>query len=119
MSSKHPHEIPLSDEGSQHHGGGDHIVPIPIYFAIFAALIVLTWVTAGVATLDLGRLNIVVALAIAIFKASLVLFFFMHVKYGTRLTKMVVLVGVYWLVLLLGIVMVDIMTRTWMGVPGR
>jgi len=99
--------------------GGDHVVPKSVYFTVFAALILLTWVTAGVATLDLGRLNVVVALAIAIFKASLVLFFFMHVKYGTRLTKMIVLSGVYWLILLLFIVMMDIWTRNWMGGPGR
>ena len=52
-------------------------------------------------------------------QSVLVLFFFMHVKYGTKLTKMVVLCGFYWLLLLLGIVMVDILTRNWMGVPGR
>jgi cytochrome c oxidase subunit 4 len=96
-----------------------HIVPKKIYFVVFLALIVLTWVTTGVSTLDLGRFNIYVALSIAIFKASLVLLFFMHVKYGTRLTKMIVLCGIYWLILLLFIVMVDIWTRNWMGVPGR
>ena len=99
--------------------GESHIVSTKVYFAVFAALIALTWVTTGVATIDLGRLNIYVALSIAIFKASLVLFFFMHVKYGTRLTKMIVMSGVYWLVLLLFIVMMDIWTRSWMGVPGR
>jgi cytochrome c oxidase subunit 4 len=96
-----------------------HIVPKRVYFAVFAALIVLTWVTAIVSTIDLGRLNIFVALSIAIFKASLVVLFFMHVKYGTRLTKMIVLCGLYWLLLLLFIAMADIWTRTWMGVPGR
>lgn len=96
-----------------------HIVPKRVYFAVFAALIVLTWVTAIVSTIDLGRLNIFVALSIAIFKASLVVLFFMHVKYGTRLTKMIVLCGLYWLLLLLFIAMADLWTRTWMGVPGR
>ena len=79
----------------------------------------MTWVTALVSTLDLGRFNIFVALAIAIFKASLVVLFFMHVWYSTRLTKMIVMTSVYWLFLLLFIVMVDIWTRGWMGVPGR
>ncbi len=104
-------------ETGEHHG--EHIVPVPIYVAVFLTLIVLTWVTAFVATVDLGRLNVFVALSIAVFKASLVLLFFMHVKYGTRLTKMIVLSGIYWLVLLLFIVMMDIWTRGWMGVPGR
>lgn len=96
-----------------------HIVPKRIYLAVFFTLIVMTWVTAYVATVDLGRWNIFVALAIAIFKASIVILFFMHVRYSTRLTKMIVGAGVFWLILLLFIVMADIWTRNWMGVPGR
>ena len=96
-----------------------HIVPKSVYFLVFAALIVLTWVTTIVSTVDLGALNIYVALSIAIFKASLVILFFMHVKYGTRLTKMIILCGLYWLLLLLFIAMADLWTRGWMGVPGR
>lgn len=96
-----------------------HIVPKRVYFLVFAALIALTWVTAIVSTIDLGPLNIYVALSIAIFKASLVILFFMHVKYGTKLTKMIVLCGLYWLILLLFIAMADLWTRNWMGVPGR
>jgi cytochrome c oxidase subunit 4 len=96
-----------------------HIVPKSVYFAVFAALIVLTWVTALVSTVDLGRWNIFVALAIAIFKASLVILFFMHVKYSTKLTKMIVLGGLFWLILLLFLTMADFWTRSWMGVPGR
>ena len=96
-----------------------HIVPKRVYYLVFLTLIVMTWVTAIVSTVDLGRFNVFVALSIAIFKASLVILFFMHVKYGTRLTKMIVLAGVYWLILLLFIVMMDLWTRNWMGVPGR
>jgi len=96
-----------------------HIVPKRIYFAVFFALIVMTWVTTYVSTIDLGRWNIFVALAIAIFKASLVVLFFMHVFYSTRLTKMIVMASLFWLILLLFITMTDIWTRSWMGVPGR
>jgi len=96
-----------------------HIVPKRVYFAVFFALIVLTWVTAFVSTIDLGRWNIFVALAIAIVKASLVILFFMHVKYSTRLTKFIVMCGFFWLMLLLFITMSDLWTRSWMGVPGR
>ena len=96
-----------------------HIVPKRVYYLVFLTLIAMTWVTAFVSTVDLGRLNVFVALSIAIFKASLVILFFMHVKYGTRLTKMIVLAGMYWLILLLFIVMMDLWTRNWMGVPGR
>jgi cytochrome c oxidase subunit 4 len=96
-----------------------HIVPKRVYFAVFGGLIVLTWLTTFVATFDLGRLNFVVAISIAIFKASLVILFFMHVAYATRLTRMIIFSGLYWLILLLFIVMSDIWTRDWMGVPGR
>src|SRR5665213_3191323 len=78
-----------------------HIVPIRTYVLVFLTLIVMTWVTAYVSTIDMGRLNVFVALSIAIFKASLVILFFMHVKYGSRLTKFIVLAGLYWLILLL------------------
>jgi cytochrome c oxidase subunit 4 len=96
-----------------------HVVPVSVYLAVFAALICLTWVTAWISTVDLGSWNIFVALAIAFFKASLVILFFMHVKYSTKLTKMIVGAGFFWLILLLFITMMDIWTRTWMGVPGR
>jgi len=96
-----------------------HIVPKRVYFLVFFALIVLTWVTTYISTVDLGKWNIFVALAIAVFKASIVALFFMHVYYSTRLTKMIVLCSVFWLILLLFITMTDIWTRTWMGVPGR
>ena len=104
---------------ADHANHEQHIVPKRVYFAVFAALIVLTWVTAYVSTIDLHRWNIFVALAIAFFKASLVILFFMHVKYSTKLTKMIVGAGFFWLILLLFITMVDIWTRDWMGVPGR
>src|SRR5579884_2289131 len=77
----------MAAHGSHHQA---HIVPKWIYFAVFIALIILTWVTALVSTIDLGRWNIFVALAIALIKASLVALFFMHVYYSTRLTKMIV-----------------------------
>jgi len=96
-----------------------HVVPKKIYFAVFFALIVLTWVTTLVSRVDLGKWNIFVALAIAIIKASIVALFFMHVWYSTRLTKMIVMCAVFWLILLLFITMTDIWTRSWMGVPGR
>jgi cytochrome c oxidase subunit IV len=106
-------------EHSESEHADHHIVPVRVYVAVFLTLIVMTWVTAFVSTIDMGRLNVFVALSIAIFKASLVILFFMHVKYGTRLTKMIVLAGIYWLILLLFIAMADLWTRNWMGVPGR
>ena len=72
--------------------------------------------TVGLAFVNLGQLNIVVALAVAIVKASLVVMFFMHLKYESHLTKVVLGAGVFWLVLLLGIIM-DYVTRSWMYMP--
>ncbi len=96
-----------------------HIVPKRVYALVFTTLIIMTWVTAWISTVDLGPMNIWVALSIAVFKASIVVLFFMHVKYGTRLTKMIVCSGILWLMFLLFVTMGDMWTRGWMGVPGR
>src|SRR5215510_11800760 len=90
-----------------------HIASKRSYFAIFAILMVCTYLTWQVAFFDLGPLNTVVALAIAVFKAVLVVLFFMHVKHGTRLTWVVVLAAVFWLALMLTITMSDYLTRGW------
>ncbi len=90
----------------------EHIVSSKIYYAIWIALLVLTVVTAGVATIDLGPFNTVVALVIATFKALLVVLFFMHVKYTSeKLTKMVIVSSLFWLLLLLALSMADYTTR--------
>src|SRR5262245_38005831 len=94
----------------------EHQLPTTLYYGIFGALIVLTALTVGLAYLNLGQFNIVVALAVAIVKASLVVMFFMHLKYESHLTKVVLGAGIFWLMILLGIVM-DYVTRSWMYVP--
>ena len=94
----------------------EHHLPKNLYFVIFGALMVLTAMTVGLAFVNLGQMNIVVALAVAVVKASLVVMFFMHLKYESHLTKVVLGAGVFWLVLLLGIIM-DYVTRSWMYVP--
>ena len=94
----------------------EHHLSKNMYFGIFGALMILTALTVGVAYVNLGQLNIVVALAVAIIKASLVVMFFMHLKYESHLTKVVLGAGVFWLVILLGIIM-DYVSRSWMYVP--
>ena len=89
----------------------EHIVSKTIYFIIFAALMVLTVVTYMVALVDLGALNVIVALAVAVTKAVLVVLFFMHVRYSTRLTKIVVIAGFFWLALLVVLTLSDYFTR--------
>src|SRR4051812_20708336 len=90
-----------------------HIVPKRTYYLIFLVLMVCTALTVWVAFIDLGTMNTVVALTIAVFKASLVVLFFMHVKYSPRLTWLVVLASVFWLGLLLFMTMGDYVTRSW------
>jgi cytochrome c oxidase subunit 4 len=90
-----------------------HVVPTMIYYAIFATLIVLTGVTVAVAYVDLGRWNTVAALAIACFKALIVVLYFMHVKYSPGLITLTVIAGLYWMVILFGLTLGDYLTRAW------
>ena len=90
-----------------------HIVPKRTYYIIFAVLILLTYLTVQISVFDLGPLNTIAALAIAALKATLVVLFFMHVKYSTRLTKLAVLGGLYWLMILLALTLSDYLTRSW------
>jgi cytochrome c oxidase subunit 4 len=91
-----------------------HIVPQKTYFIIFALLIGLTGVTTWVASVHMDApWNTVVALAIAICKATLVILFFMHVKYSSSLTKIAVVAGFFWLAILLTLTLSDILTRSW------
>jgi cytochrome c oxidase subunit 4 len=90
-----------------------HVVPKRTYYLVFAALLVGTYLTVQVAFFDLGPLNILVALGVAVAKATLVVLFFMHVKYSTRLTWAVVMGSLFWLMLLLVITVSDYLTRQW------
>jgi cytochrome c oxidase subunit 4 len=92
-----------------------HVVPLKTYFVIFAALMVFTAITVAVAFFDLGPLNNVVMLGIAVFKATLVVMYFMHVKYGTRLIPVVIGSGIFFLVILFAVTMSDYMSRGWLG----
>src|SRR5688572_20035816 len=95
------------------------ITPVRTYVAVFVALLVLTAATYVVATFDFGWLNTPVALAVAVLKASLVIIYFMGVRYNTPLTKVVVVAGFFWLFILFGLTLNDYLTRSWIGVAGR
>ena len=98
----------------------NHIItPVSTYVVIFVSLLVLTFVTYWVATIDMGWLNTPVALAVALLKASLVVIYFMGVRYNTPLTKVVVIAGFFWLLIMFGLTMADYVSRPWIGVPGR
>ncbi|HEX7487159.1 MAG TPA: cytochrome C oxidase subunit IV family protein, partial [Vicinamibacterales bacterium] len=79
--------------------------------AVYIALVFLTVLTTTVAFFDLGLANPIVALSIAVFKATLVVLFFMHLKYGTRLTWVVAGASVFWLGILLLLILSDYAMR--------
>lgn len=90
-----------------------HIHPVRMYVGIFAALLVLTFLTVLAAEFDLGPLNIFVALAIATVKTLLVVLFFMHVKESSNLTKLFVVAGFFWMAILFGLTFSDYISREW------
>ncbi len=96
-----------------------HISSKKLYYTVFLTLIAMTLLTVFVARQDFGVMNTPIALAIAGFKATLVILFFMGVRYNTPLTKVVAASGFIWLIILFGITMGDYLTRSWIGFPGR
>lgn len=95
-----------------------HISPKTTYYTIFGALMALTAITIAVAFVNLGRFNFPVAIGIAITKATLVILFFMHVKYSTQLTKMFVGMAFFFLMILFGLTMTDYLSRGLRNYPG-
>jgi len=95
-----------------------HIVPMRVYFVIFFALMILTATTVWVAFFDLGPVNDAVALGIASTKAMLVILYFMHLRYSSRLTWIFAAVGFFFLFILLAFTLSDVLTRDWIPVPG-
>lgn len=93
-----------------------HVPPVRLYMAIFGALIVGTILTVVVAKFDFGVMNNVIMLTIAIAKALLVVLYFMHVRWSSRLTWVVAASGFFWLLILFVFTMADYMSRGW--VPG-
>ena len=97
-----------------------HLVPKKIYFMVFASLLALTALTTLAAYVDLDSylglkripMNTLVALAIAVCKASLVALFFMHLKYSSHLTKIVVVASLFWLAILITLTLSDYKTRS-------
>jgi cytochrome c oxidase subunit 4 len=94
-----------------------------MYLGIFGALLVLTALTVVASWYDLGGgrlhyVNAIVALTIAVTKATLVVLYFMHVRYSSRLTWVFVGAGVFWLLILIGLTLSDVFTRGWLPIPG-
>lgn len=93
-----------------------HVAPKSLYYLIFLALVVGTILTVVVAKFDLGPFNNIVMLTVACAKALLVVLYFMHVRWSTRLTWVVAAAGFFWLLIMFSLTMSDYMSRGW--VPG-
>lgn len=90
----------------------NRVVPVSTYFLVFAVLLALTGTTCWVSFINLGRLNAIVAVTIAVIKAVLVALFFMHLRYSIRLAPFVVAASLFWLSIMLALTMSDYLTRT-------
>ncbi len=90
---------------------GTHVPHVKSLVLVWAALVTLTWTTVGVSYIELGEWNVVVALTIAVIKASLVAWIFMGVRYSTPLTRLFVVAGLVWLSIMILITSSDYMTR--------
>ena len=88
-----------------------HVVPLRVYLAVFVSLLVLTGVTTAVAFVDLGPANTPVALGIASLKASLVVLYFMHVRWSGRIVRTFAVIGLLFLVILFAFSLGDYLTR--------
>jgi len=84
-----------------------HVVPLPVLFAVLGTLLVMTFVTVAVSWIDFGRFNLWIALGIAVVKASLVLLFFMHLKYDKPFNAIVIIVSMALVMLFIAITMTD------------
>ncbi len=92
------------------------MVSVRTYITVWIMLLILTATTAGIAFIDLGGdLNSVAALTIAVCKALLVMLYFMHLRYSTRMTWVFAGAGIFWLILLLGGTINDVISRTWLA----
>jgi cytochrome c oxidase subunit IV len=95
----------------------EHIVPVKVYLAIFLALLAGTFVTVVAAFYDFPwRLNTVIALTIATVKATLVVLYFMHVRYSSRLVWVIVTSALFWLAILFALTLSDYWTRDWLPI---
>ena len=113
MSTTHEsHEETHAGQSGQAHEE-HHIVPPIVYITIGSILLVLTGVTVWASFLELDVWNPIIALFIACVKATIVVLYFMHVKYSSKLTKLTVAAGVFTFLALIGMTLSDYFTRAW------
>jgi len=106
-------EVHAGEHSGANHEAEHHIVSWRIYLAIVLILLFMTGLTVWASYIEMGVFNPIVALAIGVFKATLVVLFFMHVKYSTKLTKLTVGAGLFTFLVLIGMTLADYFTRAW------
>ncbi len=112
MASHTSHNDDAAATGHVHHGPS-----LPVYFVIYFALLILMALTIGASYISFGATgNVIVALIIATIKATLVVLYFMGVKYQTNLTRLWAALGFIWFLLLFG-TLGDYVTRQWIHLP--
>jgi cytochrome c oxidase subunit 4 len=109
--SEHTEHGTQQDAGHGEHE--HHVTPPIVYMIIFGCLLVLTGVTVGASFIEMGVFNPIIALAIGVVKATLVVLFFMGVKYSTKLTKLTVFAGLFTFLVLIGMTLSDYISRAW------
>ena len=114
QTTRHDYHPEGTPDVPEEHSATEH-VSLGMYLIVFAALMVLLVITVAVAFyVHAGNLNLVIAMVIATIKAALVVLFFMHVKYASRLTKIFVLSAFLWLAILFALTFADYVTRDWL-----
>ena len=118
------HSAP-SHEDAPDADAAHHIVPLSTYLKVFAALMVLLVLTLAVAAVDFAKLgaewawvNVTVAVTVAVIKAALVILYFMHVRYSSRLVWFFAGAAFLWLVVMFALTFADYFSRHWIPSPG-
>jgi cytochrome c oxidase subunit 4 len=108
MTEHHDASNVVNPEHADH-----HIISPATYGIVFATLLVGTGITVAAAFVNLGIFNPIVALAIACTKAVIVILFFMHVKYQSKLVKLTVTAGFFTFLVLITMTLTDYISRAW------
>lgn len=109
----------MANRTDQHAEHSEQHISTRTYWLIFAVLMVLLVLTVAAAQVDFGPFNIAVALTIACIKAAVIVLYFMHVRFSTRLIWLFASAGFFWLLIMLGLTLNDYVTRPIIPIPGR
>lgn len=104
--------------GDTGHDEGTHVVPLRVLLGVWGVLVFLTWVTVGATRIDLGSMNIVIALAIAVIKSAFVVLFFMHLRYDKPFNAVIFLSATAFVALFIGLALMDTKEYAVDKIPG-